>query len=449
MVKKTGLLFLCAFLATILQGQIADRVVAVVGNEAILQSDLDVLHLQMKLESSLPEKDANCFILRELISRKLLVAQAKLDSLTVDLTDVTNEVDRRIATQVSMLGGESYLESYYQKPISLIRQELIDVEREERYAQQMQRELLGKVKITPNEVENFYNTIPKDSLPKVPDSYVLYEIVKKPNSDAAVIAVKEQLLDLRKRIIEGEKFQTLATLYSEDVESARRGGELGLSPIEGYVAPVRDALKLMRPGQVSQIVESEYGFHILQLIEKQQTNNLVNYRHILIRPKYTDEDRKQGFARLDSIVDLIKKGDITFERAALHFSDDEKSRAGNGLMFNIQAYGSILPYFHKDEIKPDDYRALEHLSLGEISAPYTSQDNSGNVVYKVIKIKSFTQSHSANLKDDFDNVANLYKRKKQGEKLNDWIVKKGKTAYIRISADYKDCDFVQEQWMIF
>lgn len=447
MIKKLIFFVSCAFFASFAQAQTSlDKVVAVVGNEAILQSDIEIIYLQMKASGELPEGDAKCQILQMLMDQKLLLAQAKLDSLNVDLNNIASQVDRKIATYSAQFGGAKNVEDYFQKSMEKIREEMVEINTEQAYAQRMRQELVSKVKVTPNEVEKFFKTIPKDSLPKIPDQYQIYQIVKRPNSEAATIEVKEQLLDLRKRILEGEKFQSLASLYSEDPGSARRGGEVGLSPLEGYVAPVRNAIKSMRPGQVSQIIESEYGFHILQLIEKQPEHNLVNYRHILIRPKYTADDRALGFARLDSITRMIKADSITFENAALYFSDDEKSRAGSGLLFNISNYGEISPYFYKDQLNPTDYRAMEHLSIGEISEPFESVDVMGNAVYKVIVLKKFIPSHSANLTDDYGQLYEVYKNKKENDAVASWVKKKGKTEYIRVNEQYRHCSFVEPTW---
>jgi peptidyl-prolyl cis-trans isomerase SurA len=329
-----------------------------------------------------------------------------------------------------------------------IKEETIEFQTEQAYAQVMQAKIVGKIHVTPNEVEKFFKSMPKDSLPTIPDQYMIYQIVKKPDSDAAIIAVKEQLLELRKRILNGDKFQTLAILYSEDPESARRGGEVGLSPIEGYVPTVRNALNNMRPGQVSQIIESEYGYHILQLIEKHTETGLVNYRHILIKPKYTSDDRTKGFAKLDSIVRLVKADSISFEYAATFFSDDEKSRMGKGLLVNNDFQtGDISPYFYKDRLNPNDFKAIEHLGVGEISEPFESVDLGGNVVYKVVMLKAFIPAHKANIKDDYSQIKRVYEAKKRQEMLQQWVEKKIKTEYIRMDADYKNCDYVAVTWL--
>ncbi|MDR1170031.1 MAG: peptidylprolyl isomerase [Prevotellaceae bacterium] len=429
-----------------------DRVVAVVGNEAILESDIDMLYRDMQIRGgmeSLKEGNPRCQILKIFRDQKLLVAQAKLDSLGQGVDNIASSVDRNISALIAQYGKEA-LEAYYKKSMEQFREESIEFETEQSYARSMQASLASKIKITPSEVAKYFKTMNKDTVPVIiPDQYIIYEIAKKPDSEKAILDVKEKLLGLRKRILDGEKFQTLATLYSEH-ESAIRGGELGLNPLEGNVLPIRSALSNMRIGQVSKIIESEYGFHVIQLLERQEETGLVNFRQILLKPKYSLEDQATGFARLDSIVKKIEADSITFDDAALMYSENEKSRAGSGLVVNtINEYmGEIRTSFYKDELNPDDFRALEHIGVGEISRPYASTDaRSGKVFYKVVMLKEFIPSHPINLKDDFNYISKLYENKKQNEAIEDWVSKKSETEYIRISEKYRECPFVSASWL--
>ncbi|MDR1593861.1 MAG: peptidylprolyl isomerase [Prevotellaceae bacterium] len=426
-----------------------DKVVAVVGNEAILESDIDMLYRDMQIRGgleNLKEGNPRCQILKIFRDQKLLVAQAKLDSLGPSADNIQSTVEKNIAALIAQYGKEA-LEVYYKKSIEQFREESIEFETEQSYARSMQMSIAQKIKITPSEVNRFFKTLDKDTVPVIiPDQYIIYEIAKKPDSEKAILDVKEKLLNLRKRILDGEKFQTLAALYSEH-ESAIRGGELGLNPLEGNVLSVRSVLSNMRVGQVSKIIESEYGFHILQLLEKQDETGLVNFRQILLKPKYSLEDQAAGFARLDSIVKRIETDSITFQEAALAYSENEKSRAGSGLVVNDYT-GEIRTSFYKDELNPDDFRALEHLELGEISRPYASTDvKSGKILYKVIMLKEFIPSHTVNLKDDFNYISRLYENKKQNEAIEAWVSKKSETEYIRISEKYKECPFVSAAWL--
>ncbi|MDR0386360.1 MAG: peptidylprolyl isomerase [Prevotellaceae bacterium] len=428
-----------------------DKVVAIVGNEAILESDIDLLYQNMQIRGELDnfkEGNLRCHILKIFRDQKLLVAQAKLDSLDSSVDNIPNNVDRSIAALIAQYGKEA-LEAHYQKSMEQFREESIEYETEQSFARSMQIEIARKVKVTPSEVSKYFKSMNNDTVPTIiPDQYIIYEIAKRPNSEKAILDVKEKLLDLRKRILNGEKFQTLASLYSEH-ESAIRGGELGLNPLDGTVSSIRIALSNMRTGQVSKIIESEYGFHILQLLEKQDETGLVNFRQILLKPKYSIEDRATGFAQLDTIVKKIEADSITFEEAALTYSENEKSRAGSGLVANInENTGEIRTSFYKDELNPDDFRALEHLGQGEISSPYVSTDvKSGKVLYKVIMLKEFIPAHPVNLKDDFNYISRLYENKKQNDAIEAWVSKKSETEYIRISDKYKECPFVNAAWL--
>ena len=441
----------CLFLSVLsgLNAQLSlDKVNAVVGNEAILESDIDMLYKDMQMQGQLPDENPKCEILKMLMEQKLLVAQAKLDSLGGEAENIGHMIDRKIAGDIAKVGSKEILESYYNKTVEQLREELIEFQTEQSYAQAMTSTIRRKVKITPGEVGDFFKSIDKDSLPVIPDQYMLYEIVKKPDSEQAVIDVKERLLEIRRRIIDGEKFRTLATLYSEDTQSAKLGGELGLSPLESYVTPIRLALSNMRIGQISKIIESEYGYHILQLLERQEETGLVNYLHILMKPRYTPEDRRVGFVRLDSIVSQIKADSISFDRAAHYFSDNEKTRAGSGLVVNTNyRTGEIRTYFYKDELNPEDFKAIEHIGVGEISEPYVSTDISGNELYKVVLLKEFIPSHKVNLKQDFGYIASIYENKKQMDEIKKWIEKKNKTEYIRVSSKYKNCSSIDPTWI--
>jgi peptidyl-prolyl cis-trans isomerase SurA len=461
MIKKLAAIVVFTFASVLLNAQTADstgkksldRIVAIVGNEAILESDIDMLYKDLQINGGLENLDRDkqrCSILKIFRDQKLLVAQAKLDSLGQSSDNIQSQVDHKIAALIAQYGKEA-LEAHYKKSMELFREESIEYETEQSFAMSMQAVLAKKVKVTPTEVTKYFKSrIDRDSVPTViPDQYVVYEIAKKPDSEKAILEVKEKLLNLRKRILDGEKFQTLATLYSEDEITAMRGGELGLTPLQGYVPAVRLALSNMRIGQVSKIIESEYGFHILQLLEKQDETGLVNYRHILMKPKYSLEDQATGLARLDSILKKITADSMTFEEAALRYSENEKSREGSGLMVNYNPYShEIRTTFYRDELNPDDYKALERIGPGEISNPYVSTDAmSGKVLYKIIMLKEFIPSHPVNLKDDFTYISKLYENKKQNEAIEAWVSKKAETEYIRISEQYKGCPFVNAAWL--
>jgi len=446
MVKNLILTLSLIFSIQFLTAQTLDKVVAVVGDEAIFESDIDLIYKKLQIDGELPEGNPRCQILKFLMDQKLLVAQAKVDSLDPDLGGIQYSVDQQISAFIVKVGGRAMVESFYNKTIEKIREEMIEAEIEGAYSSAMQKKITQKIKYTPSEVTRYFKSVDKDSLPIIPDQYMLYELVKKPNSEQAVIEVKEKLLEFRRNIIEGKnRFETLASMYSEDHQSARMGGELGLGPIDGYAIEIRLALSNMRVGQVSRIVETEFGYHILQLIEKQDETRFVNFRHILLRPQYTEEDKKDGFLRLDTIVRKILADSITFQQAAIRHSEDIRSRAAGGLLTNYN--NSISPYFYKDEIYPDDYRAIEHLSVGEISEPYVSRDVAGNETYKVVMLKEFIPHHTADLKRDFGLLSRIYQNIKQNEALKKWVNEKAKTEYIKVDKKYEDCLSIDKSWM--
>ncbi|MDR3245814.1 MAG: peptidylprolyl isomerase [Prevotellaceae bacterium] len=451
MIKKLTTVVLFTLAISFLNAQSSlDKVIAIIGNEAILESDIEMLYKDMQIRGGLEEEEnPRCQVLKTFRDQKLLVAQAKIDSLGMSSDDIQSRVDRRIAAMIAQYGKEA-LEAHFNKSMDLFREETIDFETEQSFAQSMQFSLVKNIKVTPSEVARYFKSMDNDSVPRIiPDQYMIYEIVKKPDSEKAIIEVKEKLLGLRKRILDGEKFQTLAAMYSEHEVSAIRGGEWGLGPLEESVAPIRLALSSMRIGQVSKIIESEYGFHILQLLEKQDDTGLVNYRQILLKPKYSLEDQATGFARLDTIVRKVMADSISFENAALLYSENEKSRYGSGLMVNINNQtGEIRSYYYKDELNPDDFKAIEHIGTGEISKPFASTDvTSGSVQYKAVMLKEFIPTHTVNLKDDFNFISRLYENKKQNEAIENWVTKKAKTEYIRISEKYKECPFVDAAWL--
>jgi peptidyl-prolyl cis-trans isomerase SurA len=307
----------------------------------------------------------------------------------------------------------------------------------------MQGQIAGDITITPSEVKAFYNKMNKDSLPLINSQIELYQIgMYPPYSEQAIFQLKEKMLDLRKRILNGESFTSLAVLYSED-GSATRGGEIGFSN-KGSLDPeyAKAAFALKERGDVSKIVESQFGYHLIQLIEKR--GDMVNTRHILMKPKPDPESVKKVVARMDSVVDLIRKDSLTFEKAALYYSEDKSSRFNYGLVMNPQ---TGEPKFEMDQLNPVDYRVVKNLKIGEISEVYESADDKGKTIYKVSMIKSRSNPHRANLKDDFDLLKNMALNYKKNSIINDWVAEKIKSTYIHIDDSYKNCNFGRKEWI--
>ncbi len=439
----TLLLLMCLTFPLTAQSGLIDKVIAVVGGEMILNSDVEAEVMMARAQGILSDRNIKCEVFENLLLQKLLLAQARIDSLKADDNMVDTQLEHQLRAILTQLGGEKAAEAYFKKPLFKLKQDWREPTRERILTQLMQQKLMKDLPIAPSDVERFFKKIPKDSLPIIPDQYVIRQIVINPPATDARYETKEQLLALRERIINGEKFTTLAVLYSEDPESAKRGGELGLRSAQDFVPAFADAALSLKPGQVSQIVETEYGYHIIQLISK-EGSDMFNARHILRKPKYTADARQAAFARLDSIADLVRKDTLSFEKAALRFSADTKTNLNGGIVVNER---TMTSRFEKDQLDPIDYMMLRNMKAGEISHPYESRDNKGNTVYKIIKLDIFIPSHTATIEDDYNVIQNLAKQARQADTFNKWIEKKQAYTYIRIDPLYSNCEFRRKGWI--
>ena len=308
----------------------------------------------------------------------------------------------------------------------------------------MQNNIIGDIKVTPSEVKKYYADLPKDSLPFIEAEYEVRQIMlKPPYTEDAILDVRQRLLDMRKQILEGKTtFAVLAALYSEDKESAVNGGELGMKSKGDFVAAFADAAFKLKEGQLSNIVQTEYGYHIIQLIAKDEDR--VNVRHILLRPKITPQVRNKALFRLDSIANLIRIDSITYEKAALIYSQDDDTRANGGLMVNPKTSNAK---FKLNDFNKTDYFVIKDLKVGEISKPYESLDDKGNTIYKIVTIILKTSPHNANLKDDYDVIQEMTKSNRQQQIIKEWIEDKQKKTYIHIDKSFANCDFESKGWI--
>lgn len=422
---------------------VVDQVLGVVGNEKILLSDIEQEHLRMKMQGTTEEGDMKCEILEELMIHKLLLHQAAIDSIEVTDNTIDGELSRRLKYFVSQVGSEAALEKYFNKSIFQIKVDLRSSIKESLLAQQMQAKIVENVAVTPSEVKRFYRQIPQDSLPTIPKQYEVRQIVlNPPASEKANYAVREKLLGIRERILKGERFSTLAVAYSEDRASATRGGELGFLPREGLVKAFSDVAFSLKEGQVSQIVESEFGFHIIQMIEHR--GDEVNVRHILMTPEYSPDQLLEAQNKLDSIATLIKNDSLSFELAAQRFSEDKKTSLGGGLLINGQTNTSL---FEREHFAPADYYVIRNLKPKEVSAPFESRNEHAKTVYKIVMVTRIVPQHKANLDDDYAIIQMMTKSNKQQEVFLDWIKSKIKTTYVRIDPSYLNCSFEMEGWI--
>ncbi|MDR3132721.1 MAG: peptidylprolyl isomerase [Prevotellaceae bacterium] len=440
-------LFLSFLLLALLQNTFAqdgliDKVVAVVGREMILLYDIELEVGNQRLLGVTSDKNLHCEVLENLLLQKLLLAQARLDSLKVSDEEVDAQIDWQVRQMTMRAGSEKAVEELFHKPMFQLKKDLREIVHEQILTKNMHASLVKDAPITPTEVEKTYKQIPKDSLPIIPTQYVLRQIIVNPPASEAKFDVRKRLLELRERIVNGEKFSTLAILYSEDPASALRGGELGLRYKQELAPAFSDAALALKPGQVSPIVETEFGFHIIQLIEK-QGNEMFNCRHILLKPQYTANDRTAAFRKLDSIATLIRAGELSFERAALRLSEDSKTNTSGGLMVNEE---NLSSRFEKDQLNPADFGVLRNMKEGDISIPYESQDKMGNTQYKIIRLERLIPTHTANLENDYSVIQQLAKQQRQQATFEKWIKQKQAAALIRIDPMFGQCQFEREGW---
>ena len=427
-------------------GGLIDKTIALVGNEIITISQLEA-EVQMMMAQGMVSDRSNirCEILENMLTQKLFLTQARLDSLNVNLDQVESELSNRIDNAMASLGGEKAMEEYFKRPLHKLKNDWRELLSDQSLTQQMQQKVMQSAgSMTPSDIERFYKKVDKDSLPIISTQYKLSQIVLYPVKEQAAMAVKKKLLEFRNRILNGEKFSTLATLYSQDPGSASRGGELRMAPKSMYWPAFSDAAVALKPGQISQIVETPDGFHLIQMIEK--SGDMFNARHILLKPVYTSEDRNKAFKTLDSLKSKILSDSLSFEMAARIHSQDPKSAVSGGLMADENS-GST--YFEKDQLKPADYTAIKDMKPGDISAPFESLDNEGrgNTIYKILRLEKINPSHPANIKDDFSVIQNIANNKKQMDAIDAFIKEKQKGTLIIIDDMLKKCDFERAGWI--
>ena len=426
-------------------GGTIDKTIAVVGNELITISELEREVQMMRAQGMSSDQSTRCSLLESMMQSKLFLMQARLDSLTVNNEMVTAELNQRVDEMRYALGGDEQAEAYFGKPVYKLRQEWQKQLEENSLIQQEQQEIARNIpELTPYDVKRFLDTAAVDNLPVIPIKYQMSQICIYPDREAANMAVKERLLDIRERIINGEKFATLARLYSEDPGSARKGGELGMASRNIFWPAFSDAAMALKPGAVSQIVETPDGFHIIQIIEKK--GDSFNARHILLKPQYTSEDQEKAFRKLDSLKTQIDSSKITFDLAARFYSEDPATRTNGGQMADP---GTGSAYFEIDQIKPEDYEAVKNLEPGQVSAPIVSRDNEGrdgNLVYKIIRLDKIVPSHTATFENDYTELLGIVRNSKQTEALNSFVEKKIGETYIIIDPLFGDCDFSRTGW---
>ena len=422
-----------------------DKSVAVVGNDVVLLSDIEEEVRMMQASGMVVDANTRCLILENMVDAKLFLTQARLDSLVVTDDQVKEQVNSRLADVMNRLGGEKETEEYFKKPIYKIKADWTDQFHDQLLIQQMQQKVYTDIpKMTPSAVKQLCEETPQEDLPIIPTKYKLRHIVVYPDKEAAAMVVKEKLLEIRERVLAGEKFSALARMYSQDPGSATRGGELGMRSKTVYWPQFSDAAMSLKVGQVSQIVETPDGFHIIQMIEKK--GDMFNARHILIKPNYTAKDRNAAFARLDSIKGVIASGDMTFEMAAVRNSEDFKTRTNGGMMVDEYTGSSS---FEKDRLNPADYAVIKDMQPGEISDPFESLDTEGrgNTIYKIVRLDEVIPSHVAAFDTDYDALVSMANEKNARKAIETFVEEKKKTTHIKIDPLFAGCKFASEEWI--
>ena len=425
---------------------VVDKSIAVVGNEMIRLSDLESEVQMLNAQGYSSDKNIRCELLERMMESKLFLMQARVDSLTVDSDMVAASLTQRLDQVRTALGGDAQVEEYFGMPLYRLRQEWQAQLEEQSLTQKEQQQIASKIpELTPYDVKQYLDTADVSSLPVIPMKYQMSQICVYPDREAAALAVKERLLSLRERIINGEKFATLARLYSEDPGSAMKGGELGMASKSIFWPAFSDAAMSLKPGTISQIVETPDGFHIIEVLEK--NGDMFNARHILIKPHYTQEDQDKAFKRLDSLRTMIVVDSVmTFDLAARFYSEDPATRTNGAPMADPNTGSS---YFEIDQLKPQDYEAVKDLEVGEVSQPIASLDNEGrdgNLVYKIIRLDKIVPAHTANFESDYTDLLNLVVQMKQMEAIDEFIDEKLDSTYIVIDPLFGDCDFSREGW---
>ena len=443
--RKHCILFLL-FASLALQAQVIDEVIWVVGDEAILRSEVEEERLRAQYEGTPIPGDPYCYIPEQIAVQKLFLHQAAIDSIEANESSVNHQVEMRLNYYINQIGSKEKMEEYFRKTSSEIREEMMTTVRNQMIIQQMQQKLTSDIKPTPADIRRYYNSLPADSIPMMP-AQVEVQILsfEPPVPTEETERIKQRLREFTERVQNGSAdFSMLARLYSEDTESAKRGGELGFVGKGQLVTEFADvAFNLNDPKRVSRIVQTEYGYHIIQLIEKK--GERINCRHILLRPRVSADDKVKAIERLDSIRNLIVSDSLQFEQAVIQFSQDKNTVMNAGLMINPNTGSSRFEY---QDLAPQIAKQIYNLQEGDVSQPFVMMDQTKNrEVCAIVRVKKKTEVHRANLTDDFQEIKGMLERKLSEEFIHDWILKKQKTTFVQIDPEWRNCDFEFPGWV--
>lgn len=429
------------------ESSIVDEVIWVVGDEPILKSDVEIMRLQGEAEGVKWKGNPDCAIPEQIAVQKLFLHQAILDSVEISESQVASAIDDQINRWIQLAGSREKLEEYRKQTVSQMRQQLRDDFKNNALVSEMKRRLVEEITVTPSDVRRYFRDMPEDSIPLVPTEVEVEIITKQPKmSQEEINRVKNELREYTERVTKGETtFATLARLYSEDPGTARMGGEMDYTG-RGFLDPAfaNVAFNLTDPKKISKIVESEYGFHIIQLVDKR--GDKIKVRHILRKPKVSQEALKEMSLKLDTVATEIREGKYTFEEAATYVSDDKDTRNNRGLMSFISEDGRTSRFQMRD-LPTEVARQVEKMKVGEVSSSFDMINSNGKTVCAIVKLKSRIDAHRATITEDYQVMKNLVLAKEREKYLHDWVVEKIKKTYVRMNERYKNCDFEYQGWI--
>jgi len=425
------------------QDKTVDQIVAVIGSNVILKSDIEAVYLQNQAQGITSDGDMKCDILENLLIEKLMVAEAELDTLiTVTDNQVNQQLDARIQYFVQHLGSEKEVENYFKKPIVQLKAELKDVITNEILSSQMKNKIIENVKVTPSEVRYFFKNLSDDKIPLIKTQYEYAQITFIPKiTEEEENAIKDKLRDIKKRVENGENFSMFAVLYSE-CPSAKVGGDLGFFGKASMDPAFSAAAFALKPGQISNVVKSEAGYHIIQLNDRM--GDKIRCKHILLKPSVKMEEKEKLINKLDSVSTSIRKGDISFDEAAFRYSMDKDSRNNGGLVINPQ---DMTSKYEAGMLPPEVSKVLTDLEINEISKPFFATDERGRDIIEVVKLINKIPAHKASISEDYQLISDIFLENKKNEIVQDWISKRQSKTYIRIDDTYSNCEFKFKNWI--
>src|SRR5665647_860338 len=446
---KFCLTLICLFLPGVFIANsqvLVESVAAIVGNEVIYLSDLENTVADLRRNGTkTPIDQLTCNILQEMLVSKLFMDQARIDSIIVTDDAVEGDLNMRMNDAIRTAGSEEALITYFKKSMIEIRRDIKKNLLEQQVVGEVQSKISKNISITPAALKKFYTSIPKDSLPVVPAKYALSIIqIDPPDNEDNKAEARQKLLDIRSQILAGKSFSVLSRLYSEDPVSAKEGGEIGFMVRGELEKPYAEAAFSLTKNTVSKIVETKFGFHLIQLIERK--GDMVNTRHILIRPKVKPEQSVIALAKLDSLANLIRKDSIKFDKAAIRYSSHKDSRINGGKLVSPNP-SSRITWFTLEELNPEMYMKVREMKVGEISEAFKTTDENNNEVFRIIKLDNILPAHAANLKDDYQNLYDAALVKERTQVFEKWVKNKISITYIKISEELKTCEFLKSGWL--